>query len=575
MTAAGKTPSSRLRNLETVIAQSVKDSLLPSDGRPEPGWVEQAGAFLLAAARERKAGEPVIDLASATEERRFLRIALINDDMPFLVDSVAGAITAMGIGIDRLVHPVLAVRRDADGTLLDLPGRDDTDAALESMIYIETERVDARQRRDLLQSLATTLADVRDAVADWPRMRSLLMRDAEQVDNEELADLLRWFGQGNLTQLGHANRKRDGGFTERLGICRRGVREILADNSYERAFAAFDEALARGSGIEPIIIKANCLATVHRRVPLDLFLVPVIEDGAVVAVSMHAGLWTSAALAAAPDQIPRLRAQLGTLFARFGFDPNGHTGKALRHALSALPHDLLVSFSDVDVERVATSMTGLIDRPRPRLLLVEAPLARHVLAFVWLPRDQLSSQMRGRIQALLEQTPGVTALDWSMQVEAGALAMLRYVLDVRDAEQMPDEVELDRQLRILLRGWGEAVEAAIAAEGEGSRAVAIAARYAEAFPMGYRSDYGATEAALDIRHLRRLAGSEAEIASGPHSRRDVRLYRMASDGDARLRLKIYQIDGALPLSDAVPALENFGFRVLEEIPTPLLSLIHI
>ncbi len=567
------------KDMKARIADALCTSLLPGDGPLEPAWVDEAAAFLLSAAATRNAGEPVIELASASESgtaesaergRRFLRIALINEDMPFLVDSVAAAITGMGVAIDRLIHPVVAVRREAEGRLSAIVDRAGDEARTESMIYIETARVDARQRRELVELIGTTLADVRAAVGDYAKMIALLKSDAESLDGDaEGAALLEWLSEGNLTQLGHVTRKRDGSRSQLLGICRRGAKDILASASFDRAFAAFDAALAQGTLRAPIIVKANRLATVHRRVPLDLFMVPVIKDGAVTAISVHAGLWTSAALGAAPDQVPRLREQMRALADRFGFDPNGHTGKALRHALAALPHDLLVSFSDADVERVATTMTSLVDRPRPRLLLVEAPLARHLLAFVWLPRDQLSSQMRGRIQALLEQNEGVQVLDWSMQVEAGTLAMLRFVIDVRDVETAPDEAELDSQLRILLRGWREAVEAAIATQGEGSRATAIAARYAEAFPMGYRTDYGAAEAAIDIGHLRRLAGSEAEIASGPHSRRDVRLYRMAADGPERLRLKIYQNEGALPLSDAVPALENFGFRVLEEIPTGL------
>jgi glutamate dehydrogenase len=578
-TANPAAEASGAEGLEKRIAARVRESLLPGDAPFEAGWVEEAAAFLLAAASRRKAGEPVIELASASptsaspalagEGRRFLRIALINDDMPFLVDSVAAAITAKGVAIDRLVHPVVAVSRDGEGQLAALPDRAEDGVAAESMIYVETARIDARQRRELVQTLEATLADVRAAVADYPRMVERLREDAENIDDAEGAALLRWFADGNLTQLGHVTRKRDGSHAQLLGICRRGAKAILSDASYERAFAEFDEAQAQGTLRAPIVVKANRLSTVHRQVPLDLLLVPVVHGGKIAAISVHAGLWTSAALATAPDRIPRLREQMRALGERFGFDPNGHTGKALRHSLSALPHDLLVSFTDDDVERVATTMTSLVDRPRPRLLLVEAPLARHVLAFVWLARDQLSSQMRSRVQAVLEQNGGARVLDWSMQVEAGTLGMLRYVLDVRDAAAKPDEAELDRQLRILLRGWAEAVEAALVAQGEGSRAVAVTARYAEAFPLAYRTDYGPAEAALDIGHLRRLAGSEAEIASGPHSRRDARLYRMPSDGPERLRLKIYQNEGSLPLSDAVPALENFGFRVLEEIPTAL------
>src|SRR3546814_2904177 len=51
--------------------------------------------------------------------------------------------------------------------------------------------------------------------------------------------------------------------------------------------------------------------------------------------------------------------------------------------------------------------------------------------------------------------------------------------------------------------------------------------------------------------------------------RSVRLARKSLDGDDRLRLKVYSAVGPLALSDVVPALEHFGFEVLEEIPTTL------
>ncbi|MFN5822145.1 MAG: glutamate dehydrogenase, partial [Novosphingobium sp.] len=93
---------------------------------------------------------------------------------------------------------------------------------------------------------------------------------------------------------------------------------------------------------------------------------------------------------------------------------------------------------------------------------------------------------------------------------------------------------------------------------------AIAARYAEAFPLAYRGTYGPAEAARDIARLRKLAG---EGEAGP--RRDARLHHMAGDEAGTLRLKVYQRSGSIALSDAVPALENFGFHVVEDLPTEL------
>ncbi|MEJ2457101.1 MAG: NAD-glutamate dehydrogenase, partial [Novosphingobium sp.] len=149
------------------------------------------------------------------------------------------------------------------------------------------------------------------------------------------------------------------------------------------------------------------------------------------------------------------------------------------------------------------------------------------------------------------------------------LAMLRFTMDIREGVREPDEDELDHRLQVMLRGWTEAVEAALTQTLEPVRAAAVAARYAEAFPLAYRSDYGAAEAAIDIGHMRKIVVGEAADTGHEQAHRDARIYAHDSDQPGRLRLKIYEAHGSLPLSDAVPALENFGFRVLEEVPTSL------
>jgi len=548
-------------------------ALLPAEAADfEAARIAEAARFTLAAAASRPGPAPAIAIESVGgQSGRYLRIAVINDDMPFLVDSIAGAISAQGLEIDRLVHPVVAVRRAPDGTLLALPEGDAPGERRESIVYLETERVDARERRTLLTALQATLADVHAAVADWPRMQAAMQEDARTLPDQEGAALLRWLAGGMLTQLGHVIQNRDGSVGAALGICRASEAPLLAKASYERAFAWFDQLGERGIEVPraPLIVKANRIARVHRRVPLDLFIVPVMAGGKVTALSVHAGVWTSAALAAAPDRIPSMRSQLDALMVRFGFKPTGHAGKALVHALTALPHDLLISFADGDMERIATTMMSLIDRPRARLALVAAPLARHLFAFVWLPRDAQSTEVRLRVQAMLEAASGAPVLDWSLSVEGSTLALMRFVIDIRDGAAVPDEAALDAALQALVRGWGAAVEAELAKGEDPSRAAAIAARYADAFPVGYRSAYGPAEAAGDIRVLRTLTQTGAP-------RRAARLHRLP--GEEGLRLKLYQREGAIVLSDAVPVLENFGFRVLQEVPTALdkgrLGFIH-
>ena len=544
-------------------------SLLPGDGPADKAALDEAAQFLLAAAHSRKGGESLVHIESDTGERR-LRVALVNDDMPFLVDSIAATFAAQGIAIDRLLHPVAQVTRDGAGaiTALGKPGSKDAGGNRESLIYVETPRADARQRRDLVEALEVTLADVRAAVADWSAMQAAMAADATQATalDPEAGALLGWLGCGMLTQLGHLTRFRDGREDAVLGICRSSSRELLAEVSLERAFEWFDRHEAEGTPRTLLVIKSNVQARVHRASPLDLFIVPVREGGTITALSLHAGLWTSAALNARPHEVPVLRQRLAALTAELGYDPVGHNGKALVHAFTSLPNDLLIAFGRSHVAELATTKMALIDRPRPRLVMVPATLERHVFAFVWLPRDQLSTDVRLQVQAMLLGVPGAALLDWSLEVEGSTLALLRFLIDVRGCDTLPDPAAIEAQLVDLLRGWNEAVETHLAAGAEDGRAALLAARYAPAFPTGYRLTYGPAEAARDIDRLRLLAHGESEdAASGPD--RATRLYRMEADGADALRLKIYCARRRLALSDAVPALENFGFRVAAEVPT--------
>lgn len=544
------------------LARRLKAAILPGDTPFASAALSAAAVFLASAAGQRRAGVPVIAMESVggSASDRLMRIAVINDDMPFLVDSIAGTVSAHGLAIMRLVHPVVAVERDGKGGLVDLPRAGKGRA--ESMVYLETGRADARTRRELTAALQRTLAEVRAAVADWPAMQAAMEADADALGDCEGAALLRWMRGNMLTQLGHVTRHRDGREGETLGTCREAEQSLLGEISWRRAFAWFDADPARTG---PLVIKSNRISNVHRRVPLDLFIVPRRKGKRTAALSVHAGLWTSAALAAAPAQVPVMRSRLAELVARFGFNPSGHNGKALVHALTALPHDILVSFGEDDLERIATTMMSLVERPRPRLILITAPLERHLFAFVWLPRDAMSTSTRLQVQTMLTEAADGPVLDWSLEVEGSSLALLRFVIDIRENARIPDEKALDARLKGLLRGWSEAVESELASGEDGARAAAVAGHFAEAFPLAYRAAYGPAEAATDIRALRRLSAGPGTV--GAH--RGVRLHCMAGDGEDRLRLKLYQRSGAIALSDAVPALENFGFRVIEDLPTSL------
>ncbi|PXA93419.1 glutamate dehydrogenase [Nostoc sp. 3335mG] len=512
-----------------------------------------AAAFVAEAAAERPPGTAKVVLESYEDERRRMRLTVINDDMPFLVDSISGALAAHDIAIHRILHPVLKVTRNEAGQLTDI-GPDAAGARPESMVFIETERADAKTRRAAATEIERTLEQVRAAVEDWRALQAAIGADAAHLPTPEGEALLRWFQGGAMTLLAHEKWRTDGTSSDQLGIIRyTQSAPILADASRKAAVDYF----AKG-GEAPLLLKSNCISTVHRRAPLDIVVLPILTGAEVTGLSIHAGLWTSAALFSLPEEVPVLRARLKALEAKFGFNPKGHTGKAMAHALTALPHDLTTAFEPAALEQLVLTAMSIADRPRAKLVLVGSPLKRHLFAFVWLPRDEVSTGRRTAIGEMLSEAANAKVINWTIALEDGVVALLRYTLDLRGGGQMPDSHALDQRLKKMVRGWVPAVEAALHEQGDGG-STRLAIRYAAAFPAAYRATSAPEEAARDIARIAALKSN---------SDRSVRISPVEGEPNG-FRIKLYAQGGALALSDAVPVFENFGFRVIEEIPTEL------
>ena len=138
--------------------------------------------------------------------------------------------------------------------------------------------------------------------------------------------------------------------------------------------------------------------------------------------------------------------------------------------------------------------------------------------------------------------------------------MVRYTLNVDAKRPTPNAAALDKKLDAMVRGWVPSVEEALGTLVGEARATRLAITYLDQFPEGYRIRTAAEAAARDVVCL-----------AGPRNAgdRDVRLFRRDDDEADRFHLKTYRVGEIIPLSEAVPVFENFGFRVLDEVPTPV------
>jgi len=144
-------------------------------------------------------------------------VEVVVDDMPFLLDSLSMELVRQGCGLHLVVHPVVAVSRDADGHLLGIgagPGGGGVSPGIwEAFVHLEIDRQPPGERLEALRAdLLAVLDDVRAAVEDWPAMRAQAAGLAAELqerpppgdaqDAAEARDFLRFLADDHFVFLG-------------------------------------------------------------------------------------------------------------------------------------------------------------------------------------------------------------------------------------------------------------------------------------------------------------------------------------------------------------------------------------
>ena len=404
-----------------LFGRAVPEDLMRYDARE----IAELAAHAWALFAERKPGTARVRLGSpAAGDARLKAISVlevVNDDMPFLVDSVMGELAERGLEVQFVVHPIFSVERDAAGRLRSFeragapaPGR-----CRESFIHIHLARIDdeARRARD----------DRRDRgrARRRPGRRAGLARDARPGRRESIAELksnppplpvgeiaeaiqfLQWLTDDNFTFLGVRNYEFSAGedsldpvFESGLGVLR--ARDVHVVQRWNRPLVITPEIRAFLN--EPtllIVTKSAVRSRVHRRVYMDYVGVKRFDAaGKLVGEFRIVGLFTSTAYTRSARSIPYLRRKIDAVMTRAGFDPDGHSGKALINVLETYPRDDLFQIDEDTLFQFSQAILQLDERPRVRVLPRRDRFDRFVSVLVYVPRDRYASAVRERIGAL-------------------------------------------------------------------------------------------------------------------------------------------------------------------------------
>src|SRR5688572_7110926 len=184
----------------------------------EPEDLYGAAMAQLAFARQFVTGMPKLRVYNPRREEHgwsspHTVIEMVNDDMPFLVDSVTMEVNRQGYTLHLLNHPIFAAKRDKEGNLVAYasPSKDEPS---ESLIHVEIDReIDPVRLKAIGSGINAVLADVRGAVEDWPAMRDRLQAIVKEMDTspppidkgevDEIRAFLEWTADQHFTFLGY------------------------------------------------------------------------------------------------------------------------------------------------------------------------------------------------------------------------------------------------------------------------------------------------------------------------------------------------------------------------------------
>lgn len=532
-----------------------------------------AGKALLA----QKTGHGIIQIDHDTVTRNGTMVSvitLVNDNKPFLFDSVMGEINSTVAAIYLVAHPVLDIAVNADGSLIISPettsGPAPEGKRRISLMQIHVQPLGKTQSSTLCAALETVMEQVSAVVKDWQPMLHHLNLVTEhyrtnppekrEKDTARAADFLEWLKDGNFIFLGmreYTFQSRQAG-TEafkpqgiELGILTDASIRILRDPEMQKT--PHEIFFFMKSPDLMIVTKAKIRSLVHRRGWLDYIGIKLFDEHDQIKGELRiVGLFTATAYTVSVLRIPYLRPKVESAIDLLGFNPADHSGRALLNIFESYPRDEMFR---IDVETLAGNTARILElgeRPRIRVLADADPFGHFVSVLVFVPRDRYDTTVCKKIGNYLLEAYEGDFFEFTPLFFNATLTRIHYVVH-RKGGTVPAvlQARLETTVGNFVRNWEDSISASAMQQQINPDILALAI----SFPDSYRDVFSPDAALHDAESIAGLSETKSL---------HVEFYHHRPEQKKNVSLKLFHRNEALELSQRVPLLENMGFRVIAE-----------
>lgn len=489
-------------------------------------------------------------------------IELIHNDKPFVMDSIMIALNRLGIYSHLVMHA---------GNFIFADGNEDGDAKRVSKLiaFIAIDKQSDTDALKLATVLRNTLADVDLVVDDWPLMQDqikasitdlqILATAHESNEATEAQAFLKWVLADNFTILGIRNYRFNQLNNNKLtGISDTGL-GILKLNEKQTTVSdhlVFAKSLLNSK--ETLLVsKTNKLAYIHRAAYADYIGVKIFDKtGRVIGQRKIIGLFTSNAYSTLPKQIPLIRQKIDSIFAELPFKPDSYAGKIIRNILDNLPRDELFQANTTELRDLAQGIYYIQERRQIKIFARIDSYHKFVSCFVFVPRENYTTSLRQKIQAILEDEFATNDIQFFVQFSDSVLARIHFIIRAEGLQNRQfNLIELEKKVTSVAELWSDRLQKMLVKLHIG-QAKQLFNCYQHAFPINYQEHQSIETCIADIALIEELSATNklAVKLDGIHGSDDIFSFKIATKGTNIL------------LSTAVSILENMGFQVVDENP---------
>ena len=556
-------------------------SRVPSDRleEAEPGLLGEQAARLFRLIEETPAGEIGVELRRLHSRPHRAVLLTAMPDCAFIVETLQEMLAAEGYSILALLHPILSVDRDGEGRVKAIGDRVGSGSRT-SATMILFDGLEPGGEAEVEAEVARRLGQVGLATADFRRMVEDATRIREDLESlkadldwkvpelQEIQEFLEWLRDGNFVFLGYREYDIFPGEQGELQVQLRlgSSRGILSDEASSKVYRPVpvsdlpSELTARVLGGPTLMVsKTNALSPVHRRARMDDISVKRLDaNGTVLGERRFLGLFTAKAFNQDASVTPILRRKLAEILEAEQVEAGTHDHGLIVRLFNSLPkEDLFVA----PVEELLPVVDAVIEtHASGEVLVVGRPdaLARGVTLMVVMPRHRFSADARHRVQELIVEAYDGQILNYHLALGEGEQARLHFHVSAEpEAIASVDLVDLQKRVSEAIRSWREKTRAALEDVMEPDRAMELIGRYGAAFSPQY---VATTEVGTAVRDIEVLE----QVRSAGMSR--VTLNEVDPPIANRYWLTAFDRGESHDLSDVMPVLENFGFRVVRAEP---------